>query len=250
MEFVVDVELDGKSVVETNAIAGMTVAVPGGWVRMLGIWDGYSQSWSTTSGSAAGTQEYRINLGERGEETNAVALFVTEPVKLAVHLELLDERGKEFSGNGGGTSGGMRMVGVRGSAAGVKQVRMTVFTNHQRVVLSLPPIPNLPVTGTKVANLFEVPIPRVYIQREYKLRELIGGLTQMPFQYPSSGDQLPTSLFPLTLTNVTPAELLKIYQGNMTNANSVVVDEQKLEIRVEPTRFEKIKRWIKQKLKL
>jgi hypothetical protein len=84
--------------------------------------------------------------------------------------------------------------------------------------------------------------------REYELREFVADLTQMKFSYPSIGDTMPTNLFPMTLTNVTPAEVLTLYRRNITNTFTVVVDAQKQEIRVEPTMFEKARRWVMQKL--
>jgi len=190
----------------------------------------------------------RLDLRERDGEKTAVALFVTEPRKLAVHIDLLDSKGGAVPGAGGGTSGGIRLLGMRGRAADVRQVRFTVFTNHCRVVCELPPIPNLPAAGQPVENLFEVHIPEVQIGSEYELRELIGQMTQMTFVYPPGGDVMPTSLFPLTFTNITPAQLLVEYGGYLTNGYGVIVDEQKQEIRVDPTQFEKVKRWIRQKL--
>lgn len=250
MELVVDVELDGKSVVETNAIPGMTVPVVGGLVQLLGVWDGDSSSWSSGSGSGRQTTRITLTLSQKENQTNAVALFVTEPPRLAVHCELLDEQGRKLVGDGGGASGGMRLVGLRGRATEVKQVRFTVFTNHHRVILTLPPIPNLPAAGLPAANLFDVAIPRLEILREYELRDVIEDMTQMRFAYPPGGNMVPTNLFPLTLTNVTPAGLMAIYRSHLTNNCTIVVDEARQEIRIEPTQFEKIRRWVKQKLRL
>ncbi len=248
MEMVLDVELDGKVVVETNATAGIRVAVPGGEVKLLGVWDSDLNSWSSSSGGARGLATLQIGLQHGEAETNAVALFVTEPPKLAVHVELLDERGRELPGNGGGTDGGIRMVRMRGWAADAKGVRFTVYTNHHRVVCELPPILNLPAVGQPVANLFDVRIPDVQIRNEYQLREVIGNVTEMNFAYPPFGDTMPTSLFPMNFTNVTPARLLVEYDRYLTNGYGVIVDEKKNEIRVEPTRFEQVKRWIQRKL--
>jgi hypothetical protein len=248
MDLVLDVELDGKTTLQTNATAGLTVPVAGGFVRLVGIWDGDRSSWSSQSGSGAET--IRLTLQESKDKAKAMAVFAVEPPGLTVHYALLNELGKEFGGGGGGTSGSLQMVGVEGRAEDVKWVQITVYTNHQRVVLRLPPIPSLPGAGQSYANLFEVPVPRVNFSREYELREFIGGVTQMEFRYPSIGDTIPTNLFPMSLTNVTPAEILALYRRNITNTFTVVVDEKKLEIRVEPTPFEKAKRWLKQKLRL
>jgi len=248
MELVLDVHMDGKVVIETNVIPGMRVAVPGGELKLLGVRDGHANSWSSTGGSAKTPATMQINLRPRDGETNAVALFVTEPTKLAVQIDLLDGEGRLLPSDGGGTGGLVRFVGCRGVAAEVKRARFTVFTNHHRVVCDLPPIPNLPNTTKPVANLFDVAIPRVQIQQEYQLRDVIGNMTQMTFVYPPFGDTMPAGLFPLDFTNITPAQLLVEYAGYLTNGYGVVVDEKKNEIRVEPTQFEKLKRWIKQKL--
>lgn len=250
MELVMDVELDGRTVVETNAAPGITVAMPGGLVRMLGIWSGHSGSWSSSSGSAPGTQVIEINLQDGTDSTNSVALFVTEPVGLAVHFELLGEHGRVFEGNGGGTSGGMRVVEVRARAEDVKQVRCSVFTNHYRVVIPVPPIPNLPAAGQNATNLFEVTVPLATLQREDELRELVRAITQMNFRYPPGGDLMPTNLFPMALTNVTPAELVAIYQHGITNSYTLLVDEAKQEIRFEMIWYDKFKQWLKRMLRL
>lgn len=249
MELVLDVELDGKCVIETNPIPDLVIPVPGGRVKLLGLWDGYSGSWSGSS-SGNGPTTARFGLDTSGKETNAVALYATEPPGLAVHVEILDAQGKEFEAHGGGTSGAIRVAGFRGRTADVDQVRFTVFTNHHRVVLTLPPIPNLPPEYQHVANLFDVRIPRVKVQREYDLQRLISDATQMKFAYTRWQSGMQTNSFPLDLTNVTPAQLVHIYQGNLTNGCMVVVDEQKQEIRVEPTPLEKVKSWLKQKLRL
>ena len=246
IEMVLDVELDGKVVIETNAAAGMRVAVPGGEVKLLGVWDGSAYSWSSSSGGAGTQATLRMDLRLRAGETNAVALFVTEPPKLAVRIELLDDQGRELPGSGGGTSSGIRVVGLRGEATDVKRARFTVYTNHYRVLCELPPIPNLPVVGQPMANLFDVRIPDVQIQREYELRDIIGNMTEMTFAYPPFGDTMPTSLFPMHFTNVTASELLVEYDRYLTNSYRVIADDKKNEIRVEPTQFEKVKRWIQQ----
>jgi hypothetical protein len=246
MDLMLDVELDGKVMIQTNATAGLTVPVAGGFVRLVGIWEGDRSSWSSQSGS--GTETIRLTLRESKDKAKGMAVFAVEPTGLAIHYALLNEQGKEFGGGGGGTSGSLRMVGFEGKAQDVKWVQLTVYTNHQRIVLRLPPIPGLPGAKQSYANLFEVPVPRVNFSREYDLRDFIGSLVQMEFRYPSIGDTMPTNLFPLTLTNTTPAEMLALYRRNMTNTFIVVVDAQKQEIRVEPTMFEKARRWVMQKL--
>lgn len=250
MEMVVDVELDGRTVVETNAVPGMQIAVPGGAVRLLGIWDGRVNSWSSQTGWGTNPATMRLSLQQREGETNSVAILVTEPPKLAVHVELLDSAGREISGSGGNSGSGVRTMGLRCVAGDVKRVRFSVFTNHYRVVCELPPIPNLPGGGGAVSNLFEVRIPQVQISREYEWRQLIGAVAQMDFGYPPMGDAMPVSFFPLTFTNITPAQLMVEYERHMTNGYGVVVDEQKNEIRVEPTRFEKAKRWLMRLLRI
>jgi len=249
MKLLVDLELDGKSTLETNVEKGMTVALAGGAVRFLGVWEGSVSSTSTGGGSTPGVQTSRVRFQQRENQTNATALFLTEPPGLAVQIEMLDEQGKELPGAGGGSSGSLREVGFRGFVEEAKQMRLTVFTNHYLVLIELPPVPGLPVMSAG-SNLFDTPIPLARADHEYQLREFIGDSTQMRFPYPSGGDQLPTNLFPLTLTNVTPGDLLTFYRRNMTNFDTLVVDERKLEIRVEPTPLEKAKRWVKQKLRL
>lgn len=248
IDLVMDVQLDGKFVVQTNATAGMTVSLPGGLIRLLGIWEGDRNSWSSQSGSG-GLETMRLTLNQAEGKTNAMAIFVAEPPELAIQCELLDAQGKEFPGRGGGTAGGFRMTALEGRVEDVQWVRFTVYTNHHRVVLRIPPVPKLP-SGQSVANLFEVPIPLVTFNRQYELRDYIGSITQMKFQYPSLGDNMPTNLFPMTVTNTTPAELLTLYRRNITNTMTVVVDQKKQEIRLEPTLWEKALRWVKQKLKL
>ena len=247
IEVVLDVQLHEKVVVQTNATAGMTVPVPGGLVRLVGIWDGEGNSWSSQGGTG-GMETMRVNLRQSKGETNAMAVFLTEPSGLAVQCELLNEKGKIAPGRSGSSSGSMRMVGLLGRAEDVKWMRFTVYTNHHRVVLRIPPIPNLPSAGQNVANLFETPIPLAVIDSEYELRELIGGLTQMEFRYPSFGYSIPTNVFPVTLTNATPADLMTFYRRNLTNNCTFVVDEKKQEIRFEPTLLEKARQWVKQKL--
>lgn len=249
MELLVDLELDGKTVLETNIEEGITVPVAGGALRFLGVWEGDVSSTSSGDGSTPGMQTSRIRFQTRENQTNATALFLAEPSGLAVHIELLDEHGRELPGAGGGTSGNLREVGFRGLPEEAKRMRLTVFTNHYLILVELPPIPAL-ATATGGLNLFETIIPLVKVDREYELRDMIGDLTQMRFQHPRGGNQLPTNLFPVTLTNVTPGDLLTFYRRNMTNMNTVVVDEKKQEIRVEPTLYEKAKRWVKQKLRL
>ena len=78
----------------------------------------------------------------------------------------------------------------------------------------------------------------------------IGVATQLRFFRPADADTMTTNLFPMVLTNVTAAQLLAVYRQHLTNGCTVVVDEMKQEIRVEPTQAEKIKRWLKQKLRL
>jgi hypothetical protein len=249
MDLVMDVELDGKVVVQTNATAGMTVSVPGGFVRLVGVWDG-SLWWSSPSGSLAGTETSRLTLRKAEGKAQAMGVLMTEPPELAVHYALLDGQGKVLDGGRGGSSGGIKLIGVQGRAEDVKSVRFTVHTNHHRVVLRIPPLPNLPGSQQNYANLFEVPVPLMEFRRDYELREFIGGMTQMKFRYSSLDGPMPTNLFPMMLTNVTPAEILALYRRNITNTLTVVMDEKKQEIRVEPTMLEKAKRWVKQKLKL
>lgn len=250
MEMVVDVELDGRTMVETNAVPGMQVEVPGGVVRLLGIWDGRVNSWSSQTGWSTNPATMRLKWQQRDGETNSFAIIVTEPPKLAVHVELLDAAGREISGSGGNSGSGVRTLGLRCAAEDVKRVRFTVYTNHYRVVCEVPPIPNLPGAGGPVSNLFAVHIPQVQIQREYEFRELIGALVQMDFRNPIVGDTMPTTLFPLSFTNITPAQMLLEYERYLTNGYGVVVDEKKNEIRVEPTRFEKAKRWLMRLLRI
>jgi hypothetical protein len=249
LELVLDVELDGKVVVETNAIPEMRVTLPGGEVKMLGLWDGSSHSWSSTGGSARDPASMRIDLQRRDKETNALALFVSEPRQLAVHIDLLDGRGRILESSGGGSGSGLRVAGIRGRAEDVKKVRFTVYTNHHRVVLLLPPLPNLPPEYLHVDNLFETRLPQIRINYEYEFQRAIEQATQMKFKYSSWLPSMPTNLFPMLRTNVTPTELLMEYRRHLTNTCTVVVDEQKNEIRVEPTQAEKIKQWLKKKLR-
>jgi len=249
LELVMDVELDGRCVVETNSEPGTIIAVPGGLVRLVGVWSGDARSWSSQNSSSSGTETMRISLRQRESQASAVAVFVTEPQGLAVHFDLCDEQGNSFEGNGGGTAGGIRVVGLRANAPEVKRVRLAVSTNHHRVLLTLPPVPNLPAGNQPVQNLFDVPVPMVKFQTEYQLRDYIGQLTQMKFAYFSAGNTMPTNVFPMVLTNVTAADLLALYQRHLTNNLMVAVDEKKLEIRVEPTPLERAKRWVRQKLR-
>jgi len=245
MEVVVDIELDGKVVVETNVVRGMRVAVPGGEVKLLGVWEGQVSGYSSHTDAAAGIATMRMSLRTVADEESAVVLYVTEPPKLAVHVELVDERGKAFDSNGGGSANAIRSVGLRRRADDVKRVRFTLFTNHHWVVMTLPAIPNLPAAGMGVSNLFDVPIPRVTLERKNEMLDLIGVATQLRFTYPADGDAMTTNMFPMMLTNVTPAQLLAVYHRHLTNGCTAVVDEQKNEIRVEPTQLEKVKRWLK-----
>jgi hypothetical protein len=250
LELVLDVELDGKVVVETNPIPDMRVTLPGGEVKMLGLWDGSSHSWSSSSGSSRDPATTRIDLRSREKETNALALFVTEPRRLGVQIELLNARGKVMESSGGGGSAGLRVAGGRGHAEDVKQVRFTVYTNHHRVVLQLPPLPNLPPEYQHVDNLFDVRLPQVQIDYEYEFQRAIEQTTQMKFRYTPFTVNMPTNMFPMLRTNVTPAELLAEYRRNLTNTCTVVVDEQKNEIRVELKQVEKLKQWLRNKLHL
>lgn len=247
MELVLHVELDGRFAVETNPVPELRVAVPGGEVKLLGIWNGSSRSSSTSSGSGQST--LRLDLHNSDKDPTAIAAFVTEPRQLAVHFELLDAHGEVLGGTGGGSLNAIHVVRLRGRPADVKLVRFTVFTNHHRVVLTLPPIPNLPAENQNVDNLFNVRIPRVKITREYQLRELLEGTTQMRFAHTSWQNGVPTNMFPMLRTNVTPAQLIAEYRQSLTNRCTVVVDGKKNEIRVEPTRLEKIKQWLKLKLR-
>lgn len=250
LEVLLDVQLDGKVIIETNVVEGLRVALPGGEVKLLGVWEGKSHSWGSRSGAAGTTSELRISLGASDREAESVALFATEPPKLAVHAEFLDEQGKVVDGGGGGTSGSFRLAGVRARVSEVKRVRFTTYTNHCRVALMLPPLPNLPAGNQNVADLFSVTAPEVQFEREYELRDFIGSLTQLRFAYPPGGDSIPTNQFPMSFTNVTPAQLLAEYRRHLTNGCTVIVDEAKQEIRVEPTLSEKVKRWIREKLQL
>lgn len=251
IDLVMDVELDGKTVIQTNAIVGMTLPVAGGFVRLVGIWDGENRnSWDSRSGSKPGTQVIRMGVSKPEGETRAFAVFLTQPRRLSFDCALLDAQGNESGSEGGRTFGGIRIVRLKDRAEDVKWIRFTAHTNHHRVVVRIPPLPNPPAASQSPANLFDVRVPLVKFDREYAIREFLGGLTQMKFRYPQIGDTMPTNLFPMSLTNVTPADLLAIYRRNMTNTCTVVVDDQKHEIRIEPTLMEKTKRWVEQKLKL
>ena len=173
------------------------MTVPGGEVKLLGIWDGSSHSWSSSSDTKSGLSTLRLDLRSSEKETNAVAAFVTEPRRLAV-----------------------RIVGLRGRAADVKQVRFIVFTNHHRVVLPLPPIPNLPAEYQNVDNLFNVRIPQLNIEREYEFRQLLEETTQMKFAHTSWQDYILTNLFPMLRTNVPPRNSHRTAHVVRTNAES------------------------------
>jgi len=252
MDLVMEVGLDGKVVVQTNASAGMTVPVPGGFVRLVGLWNrgDSGERGLSPNRSAAGMETTRIAFRPSKVQTNAMALFATEPRRLVVSCELLDSRGNALGGRGGSSSDGMRQVDLQGRVEDVKWVRYTVYTNHYRVVFRIPPIPKLPPASQNISNLFDVPIPLVQINSEDYLCAMIARPTQMRFRCLGTCPSMPTNLFPLTLTNATPADLLTLYRQSITNAYTVVVDDQKHEIRVELTPLEKAKGWVKQKLKL
>jgi hypothetical protein len=253
MDLVMDVELNGQTAVDTNASPGITVTMPGGVVRMLGILSGRSGSWSSSSGSASGaqgTQVTQINLPSGDASNNTVALFVTEPEKLAVHVELLGEQGRAIEASGGGTSGSLRVVGVHARAENVRQVRFAVFTNHHRVIIPVPTIPNLPPACQNATKLFEVPIPIATIQRECELRNVVQALTQMNFRYPPGGDLMPPDLLPMTVANVIPAGLIAICQRSIAKAYMLVVEEAKQEFRFEMNWHDRFKQWLQRKLRL
>ena len=250
MELVVDVQLDGRVVIETNLVADMTIPVPGGMVKVLGLWEGESKSWSSRGQGNGMPSTIEMRLANREGERNSVLAYACEPAGLAVHVKGLDAKGKVINERGGYGGGIIRSMGLKALPPDVRQLRLTVFTNHHRVVIPLPPVPSLSAGNLPVANLFDVHVPLAQFRGEYELRQFIGEVTQMNFAYPPGGDTMPTNLFPLTVTNTTPALLLVEYRRQLTNGCTVVVDEVKQEIHVEPTQAEKIRRWMKQNLHL
>ncbi|MEY4387825.1 MAG: hypothetical protein RLY20_3108 [Verrucomicrobiota bacterium] len=249
LELVLDVELGGKLVVETNLTPDMRVAMPGGEVRFLGLWGGALYSRGISHGRAPKDSEtIRFVLRGAGQGTGALALFVTEPRGLAVHIDLLNGNGAVL-GSGADGFCGVRDVRARSRAEDVRAVRLTVFTNHHHAVYTLPPIPNLLPENRAVGNLFDVKIPFVRVGDDYEFRQVIQEATLMEFSYVDWQNGLPKNLLPMVRTNVTAGQLLMEYRRNLTNTCAVVVDEKKNEIRIEPTQAEKIKRWLRQKLR-
>jgi hypothetical protein len=211
---------------------------------LLGIWDGESSSWSTSGGGGSSPETMKVQLKSNDEKPHAVAAMVTSPRGLAVHLEFLNAGRKVIADGGGGTSGSFRLTGIGTNAAAVKWVRWTVYTNHHRVIVLLPPLPNLPPENQNLADLAQVRIPRARFADEYQLRQFLGEVTQMSFNY-SLTNVIPAQNFPASFTNTSPAELLGTYRRWLPSGYVFVFDPPKNEIRVELTK--PMKAWLRLK---
>lgn len=247
LELVVDVELDGKFVREVEPTPNTRQVLPGGEVFFAGIWDGDANSTSSSEEGKRRAMTIGLSMSDSGEKSSAI--FVTDPLGFSVQIALLDERGRVIEGHSGMTSENIKAVGVATNAEAVKRIRFTVFTNHHRVVIPLPPLAGLPPENQNVRDLFDVRIPRAEIRNEYDFRSFIGHVTQMEFKY-SQTNVFPTGYFPRVFTNVTPAELLQLHGHLLGSERMFVVDRDKLEIRVEPPAWRKLWLWTKAKLRL
>jgi hypothetical protein len=56
---------------------------------------------------------------------------------------------------------------------------------------------------------------------------------------------MPTNLFPFSITNTTPLQLMETYRHHLAKRWTITVDEPKQEIRIELTPMEKAKQWVK-----
>jgi hypothetical protein len=245
LELVLDVELDGRVTVETNLVTNAVISVPGGLVKIMGLWEGRSTGTSSYSGTPA---RFEFTLSASAEEKNSFLLFASEPPNLTVRAEGLDENGKVIDTAGGFGAGAFHSVGLKAHTEEVKQVRLNVFTNHYVVVIPIPAIPGLPPQNWQVRNLFAVRIPAVRLEREDDLRRLIGKVTEMEFVYPPFGDIMPKESFPILRTNTTPADLLAEYTRHMPWGFHLVVDEKRQELRPQQTDLAKAVTWVKQHL--
>ncbi len=245
LELVLDVELDGRVTAETNLVANTLIPVPGGLVKIVGLWQGKI----TGSSSFGGTpSKVEVSLSQSDVENSSFLVFACEPRGLAVHADCLDGNGAVINQASSFGAGAIHSVGLKANITDVKQVRLTLFTNHYTAVISVPPIRGLPAENQQVRNLFKVRIPAVRLEREDDLRRLIGGVTEMDFAYPPFGDIVPKENFPMLRTNTTPAELLAEYIRYMPRGFRLAVDEQKQEIRLQKTDLAKAVTWVKQQL--
>ena len=242
LEMVVDVELEGKVVREVDVVPGSRHDLPGGEVFFAGLWNGDANS---TSSRNDGSSEFvTIGLRKDEDELRTSAIFLAEPPELAVHLELLGANGKVLDGGGGMTSGNVRILTLRTNATAIARIRLSVFTNHYRVVVPIPPLAGLPRENQNPRDLFEIRIPRVELRDAYELRRLIGKATQMAFHY-SATNTFPPGFFPCTLTNVTPGELLDLHRRILGPGQTFVVDRENQEIRLEEPPLHKAWLWLK-----
>jgi hypothetical protein len=248
LELVLDVQLDGRVVVESNLVAGTTIPVPGGMVKVLGVWDGKETSWSSIGNGGWSTME--IQLGPSGNESNSLLLYACEPPGLAVLVDCLDAEGKRIAQQGGSGGGAVRSLGLGAKVPEGSRVQLTVFTNHHLVSIPLGPIPGLPAENQGLGNLFAARVPWVQFQTEEEMREFIGRATQMSFLGPPTGNLMPAGHFPLVRTNTTPALLLAEFRPYLPRGYHLAVDERRQEIRIEPTLLVKGITWLRQKLGL
>jgi hypothetical protein len=250
MDLVLDVQLDGKVVLETNWVENRIVSVPGGRVKMVGVWDGKETSCSTYSQGegSSGAETIEIGLSQPSQEQRSIMVVACDPPDLAVLFECRDAGGKTIAPHGSYGRSGMRILNLSARKTDVSSLRLTTFTNHHQVVIPLPAIQGLPPENQQVTDLFDVRIPRVQFNSEYQLHDFIRKSVQMEFH--TLGDIFPKSYFPRVFTNTTPAQLLDTYQRHLTNSFTVVVDPEKHEIRTEKGRLGKIMDWIRRRLGL
>jgi hypothetical protein len=247
LELVLDVELDGSVAVVTNPVADSVIPVPGGLVKIVGVWGGRING-SSSYGGTPSRVVVTLSESESRGGSNSFLVFACEPPGLAVHPECLDGSGAVINHSGAFGAGAIHSLGLKANKNDVKQVRLTVFTNHYSVILPVPPLPGLPPQNRQIRNLFNVRIPGVRLEREDDLRRLISSATETDFAYPPFGDIMPKGSFPMLRTNTTPAELLAEYSRHIPWGYRLAVDQQKQELRAQQTDLAKAVTWARQHL--
>ncbi len=198
-----------------EAAVGTTAKHEQGELHLVAVLDKTELGWSSESGQ--GKERLKLRLAdavERNRPTQTTLVWYAMPQAGPFPLELdyLDQDGNEVAGLGGGSSGAFLLGGVAEAAQKVSSVRIRSFPHVRRLVFYLPEIPGLPEENRGVQNLFDVRIPYLRVNEDWRLREFLGNVTQLEPRFSQTPSTAP-GFFPFTRTNVLAREVVAQYEA-------------------------------------
>jgi hypothetical protein len=205
-------------------VIGQLIRHPEGVLKIAGIAEGKSSSWSSSSDGTTNIMRINFEPDVQDPETIFLLLALPQAMAMPIDVEFLDDTGKVLpGGSSGGAGGSMLVASTRAPLEKISIIRVKIYPVVRRLIFRLPEIPGLPSENKNVQNLFDVRIPYLRLLTEHDFKETIAGILQMEIQNYQTLN-IPPGYFPKAFVNVTPRDLLNEYVKFLPQRRQVRID--------------------------